>query len=245
MAIPNKNIMSSSLFAAPFLGYQPTNISNMEPALTAANLTKQTILGPPFTWWWNRAEFTIPLPVTDASGDPIKPPQDYILPVTDIGFLEKVWLTNGEGTVTEIKVVLALAQESSVQRPASMAIHMVDPDDGSITIRLNAIPDQAYTLAGSYQMQPGVMTSLASKWAPIPDSLSYIFEPGFMSFVAMLTKDARTPMFRQQFAAHLIGAQDGLTATQRNIFLGNFLEVITEPQRATQGTQQGIASRQV
>jgi hypothetical protein len=245
MSVPNKNILSSALFALPFLGYQPVNISNGEPAVTAANLTKQTMLGPPFTWWWNRNQFTLPIPTTDSNGNTIVPAQDYLLPVTDLGFLEKVWLQDGEGTITEIKVVLALAQESNVQRPASMAIHMTDPTTGELIVRLNTIPDQAYTLLGSYQMQAGVMTSTASKWSPIPDQSSYIYEAGFLSFVAMLTKDARAPMFRQQFAAHLLGAQDGLTATQRNIFIGNFLGVLTDPQRATLDTQQGVASRQV
>jgi hypothetical protein len=245
MSVPNKNILSSVLYTLPFLGYQPLNISNGEPALTAANLTKQTMLGPPFTWWWNRDQFTIPIPTTDPSGNPIVPAQDYLLPVTDLGFLEKVWLQNSDGEITEIKIKLALAQESTVQRPASMAIHMIDPQTNNLIIRLNTIPDQAYTLLGTYQMEAGVMTSMASKWAPIPDQLSYIYEAGFLSFVAMLTKDARVPMFRQQFAAHLLGAQDGLTSTQRNIFIGNFLGVLTEPQRATAEAQQGVAARQV
>lgn len=30
--------------------------NNLEPALTSANMVMQTILGPPFSWWWNVAE---------------------------------------------------------------------------------------------------------------------------------------------------------------------------------------------
>src|ERR1700677_467847 len=30
--------------------------NNLEPALTAANVVMQTILGPPFQWWWNTQE---------------------------------------------------------------------------------------------------------------------------------------------------------------------------------------------
>lgn len=30
--------------------------NNLEPALTSANMIMQTILGPPFTWWWNNEE---------------------------------------------------------------------------------------------------------------------------------------------------------------------------------------------
>jgi len=30
--------------------------NNLEPALTSANMVMQTILGPPFVWWWNTQE---------------------------------------------------------------------------------------------------------------------------------------------------------------------------------------------
>src|ERR1035438_1246513 len=30
--------------------------NNLEPAVTSANLVMQTILGPPFSWWWNTQE---------------------------------------------------------------------------------------------------------------------------------------------------------------------------------------------
>ena len=32
--------------------------NNLEPALTSANMIMQTILGPPFSWWWNNQELT-------------------------------------------------------------------------------------------------------------------------------------------------------------------------------------------
>src|ERR1019366_984675 len=32
--------------------------NNLEPALTSANMVMQTILGPPFSWWWNNLELT-------------------------------------------------------------------------------------------------------------------------------------------------------------------------------------------
>lgn len=240
-----RNIMSSALFSLPFLNYQPVNISNNEPALTAANLTKQTILGPPFTWPWNRDTFVVEIPVVDNLGNPMTPPQDYVVPMPRFGFLEKVWLTNSKGEVKEIKIVLGLAQESVKQRPVSIAAQYVSDTDGTVTLRLNTVPEQAYTLSGFYQKAAVLMTSLASSWAPIPDNLSYIYDWGFLFHVSMLTKDARTAMFAQRFVAHLLGAQDGLTATQRNIFFGNFIDVITEPQRATARAQQGVAAGQV
>jgi hypothetical protein len=39
--------------------------NNLEPALTSANMVMQTVLGPPFQWWWNTQELsftTSPVP---------------------------------------------------------------------------------------------------------------------------------------------------------------------------------------
>lgn len=238
-----RNIMSSALFSLPFLGYQPVNVSNGEPAMQAANLTKQTMLGPPFSWPWNRNNFFLNIPTVDGFGNPIRPLQDYEIQLTDYSFLEKAWLTDGKGNTKEIHTVKVLAQESSVQRPQSVAVQTQD-DDGYIVLRLNAIPDQTYMLSGIYQQATLQMTSLAASWAPIPDSLGYIVDWGFLSFVSMLTKDARFPIFAQKFIAHLLGAQDGLTALQRNIFLQQWLAVIAEPQRTQLSTQQGVSARQ-
>jgi hypothetical protein len=38
--------------------HNPVIGNSLEPALTSANLVIQTILGPPFTWWWNAEELT-------------------------------------------------------------------------------------------------------------------------------------------------------------------------------------------
>jgi hypothetical protein len=233
-----RNIMSSALFALPFLNYQPVNVSNNEPALQAANLTKQTMLGPPFKWSWNRGQFSAELDETQSSWD-----QDLSVNVPDYGYMEKIWLTAPDGRVTEItNIVSSLADESAIKRPSSAAVNFEDTT-GELTIRMNTIPDVAYAIAGFYQRGPILMTSLANSWAPIPDRLSYIYDWGFMAYVAMLTKDARTAMFMGKFASHLLGAQDGISATQRNIFLGNFLPLVTEQSREMMSTQQGTQAR--
>jgi hypothetical protein len=235
--------MASALFSLPYLGYQPVNVSMGEPALQAANLTKQTMLGPPFTWPWNRDNLVVSIPNTDGSGNPIVPLQDYATLLPSFGFLEKAWLTDSKNNVKELAIRNVLAQESNVQRPQSVAVQQQD-EDGYVTLRLNTIPDQAYMLAGVFQNASAQMTSLAASWGPIPDNLGYIVDWGFLSFVSMLTKDARFPIFAQKFIAHLLGAQDGLSALQRNIFLGQWLDVIAEPQRTQATTQQGVAARQ-
>jgi hypothetical protein len=230
-----RNLLSSALFSLPFLGNQPVNISNGEPAVNAANLVKQVILGPPFTWPWNRTTFEIA--ISQALG------QDYVItPTSDYGFLEKVWLTDSNGNVTEIKIVLALAEESRKQRPASAAAQTTNID-GTFLLRLNTIPDQSYTLRGFFQNAPVYMTSLAATWTPIPDHLGYIYDWGYLAILGLITKDVRVPFFGQRFVSHLLGAQDGLSSTQRNIFLGNWIDLISEPQRMAAQVQQASAAR--
>jgi hypothetical protein len=231
-----RNLQSSALFSLPFIGYQPVNISNSEPAVSAANLTKQTILGPPFKWNYNRESFNF---TTNADT------QDYYLPLTDFGFLERVTLTDSKGVVKEIEITQSLSAESVQKRPGSIAPNMIDPS-GGVTFRLNAIPPdgETYQINGLYQKAPVLMASMANTWGPIPDHMGYIYDWGFLSFVSLLTKDARFPIFGQRFTAHLLGAQEGLTALERNIFLGNFLQVMTAQERSQLTTQQGVTARQ-
>jgi hypothetical protein len=231
--------MSSALFSMPFLNYQPVNVSNGEPAITAANLTKQTMLGAPFKWPWNRGTFHTELDATQTTWQ-----QDQTFELDDFGFLERIWLTDpGTGKVNEItNIAQSLAAESAIKRPSSAAMQLVDTD-GFVSLRLNTLPDLAYLIDGCYQSAPVLMTSLANTWNPIPDHLSYIYDWGFLGFVSLLTKDSRAPIFLGKFTSHLLGAQDGLTALQRNIFLGNFLDLMNQQGREQLATQQGTQAR--
>jgi hypothetical protein len=233
-----RNIMASALFSMPFIGYQPVNISNNEPAVSAANLTKQAMLGPPFKWPWNRGHFTVPMYTVETQWG-----QDYLFELPDFGYLETIWLTDPSGKVTQISnIVQSLAGESTAKRPSSAAMTLMD-DDGNVTLRLNTLPDVPYTIDGDYQRAPFLMASLANTWSPIPDHLSYIYDWGFLGFVSLLTKDARAPIFLGKFASHLLGNQDGLSATQRNIFLGNWLDLMGQQSREQLATQQGAQAR--
>ena len=233
-----RNIMSSALFAMPFLGYQPVDISNGEPALSAANITKQTILGPPFRWPWNRGTIHIVIdPATSGWG------QDYLVDgVTDYGFLEQIWLTDPEtGEKKEIEIRKSLAEDDTVKRPGSAAVQTDDAN--GVILRLNSCPDAPYIIDAFYQRAAVTMTSMASTWSPIPDHKSYIYDYGFLGMVSLLTKDARAPIFLGKFVSHLLGEQDGLTALQRNIFLGNWLDLLTQQGRETMAAQQGAQAR--
>lgn len=41
--------------------------NNLEPALTSANMVMQTVLGPPFEWWWNTQELSFTTSATPYS----------------------------------------------------------------------------------------------------------------------------------------------------------------------------------
>jgi hypothetical protein len=233
-----RNIMSSALWSMPFLNYQPADISNGEPALSAANIVKQTILGPPFKWNFNRGQIHLELDPTVTDWG-----QDYLVDtVHDYGFLEQVWLTDPEtGENKEIEVRKALAEDATIKRPGSASVQ-TDDEDG-IVIRLNARPDAPYIIDAFYQRSAVLMTSMASTWGPLPDHKSYIYDWGFLGIVSLLTKDARAPIFLSKFTSHLLGEQDGLTALQRNIFLGNWLDVLTQQGRESMAAQQGAQAR--
>lgn len=226
-----RNIQSSILFSLPFIGYQPANISNNEPALSSANIVKQTILGPPFCWPWNRGSYEIIVGYI----------QDYFIPATSFSHMEKVWLTDSKNKVYELTTVPSLTQDYAVQRPRSIAVQTQD-DDG-IVVRLNAIPDDSYILNGFYQKATLLMSSLAASWAPVPDHLGHIYDWGLLAMLGMITKDVRQQLFNQKFISHLLGAQDGLTAMQRNIFIGEWMKWAGDQQRNQITTQQGIAAR--
>lgn len=232
-----RNLQSSVLFTLPFIGYQPVNISNGDPALNAANLVKQTICSPPFKWPWNRSYWEYDL-------DPNALTQDFELEIQGFNYLETAWLIDPtDNKIKEIDVKKSLAAESAIQRPQSIAAQLQSGTDDYVTFSFNTIPDKAYTLGMYIQNAPRVMTSFASSWFPIPDALGYIYDWGFLGMMGMITKDARTPFFAQRFISHLLGAQDGLTALQRNIFIGDWLTILTAPERAQMSVQQGTQAR--
>ena len=67
-------------YTKPYLNWANLAIGvNNEPAISAANLTLQTIVGPPFIWPWNRAKTNF---------QTIQGVQDYTMNITQFGFLE-------------------------------------------------------------------------------------------------------------------------------------------------------------
>lgn len=85
-------IADSISYAQSYLGFRQLNIgANNEPALTAANVILQTVIGPPFVWNWNRATTNF---VTTTGI------QDYVQSLANFGFTEKASYSFLPATIT-------------------------------------------------------------------------------------------------------------------------------------------------
>ncbi len=225
------NLQTTLSWCLPYLNYQPLTIDGVEPAVSNANLIVQTMVGPPLRWAWNRSTASATIGANA---------QDIAFALPDFGYLEKATITDGAGNVRELSLDPVLSLNSSQQRPIYIAVQL-DDQLGNITFRLSPLADQPYTLTLIYQRQARPMTSLASVW-PIPDQLAYVFNWGFLSLATLIDNDARAAQYTQRFMAHLLGNQEGLTETQRNLFLANWLGINAQVQRTQARTQQGVTA---
>src|SRR5690348_15429387 len=202
-------LQSTLNWAQAFLGYAPLNIgTNNEPALSSANLILQTILSPPFRWRWNRATTSF---VTIAGT------QDYVESLANVGFLEQAYLSGA----IQLEIKPSLSQETTEVRPAFIAAQY---DSGTqVTFRLNGVPDAVYTVDVDYQKAAPTMALLTDTWSPIPDYFQYIYSWGFLSLMFEYFGDGRAPQARQTFVASLLSASEGLTETERSLFIDAWL----------------------
>jgi hypothetical protein len=119
--------------------------TGQEPSVTNASMIRNTMMNPPFAWSWNRFEDSSV--ITTIGG------QDYVLPLVNFGWLEKVSLTDAQGKIWEIKDIYntnALSKSTVQQRPSSIAVIANNPGT-DIKIRLLGVPEQAYTVNLTYQ----------------------------------------------------------------------------------------------
>ena len=59
MAVSNIKISDTINWAKRLcFNHNPVIGNSLEPALTSANLVLQTVLSPPFEWWWNSEDLT-------------------------------------------------------------------------------------------------------------------------------------------------------------------------------------------
>lgn len=139
---------------------------------------------------------------------------------------------------------LCLGMDSSEARPRNIS-GQADDGQGNVTFRLMPVPDKAYPVCITTQKRPPLFTSVNQPWAPIPDEYSHIYNWGFLALMWMFADDVRFSAANQKFVTQLLGANQGLTQTQLNIFLNNWQAVTGQPIANQSAMQQGFQSRGV
>ena len=235
-------------WALPFLKNQPVDFNNMEPALTTGNMVLQTIFGAPFKWRFNRASFSFTAIPASASGvtPAVNAQSDYLLSLPNFGFLEDQVVTIGAGAsqkLYEMGSKFSLARPTGIASRPTLLAAQLDDSEGNVTLRLNTMHDQAYTIEGEYQMQCPGLGSLASTLGPFPDDFVFVFNWGFLTIISMLVNDPRSAIWEKYFIGRLLGLQDGLDQVDIDIFLGLWQTNTKTAMRMQSAAQAGAAGR--
>lgn len=206
-----------------------------EPLMTSANIVYQTMLSPPFVWRWNRQVITFPT---------IAGTQDYSQ-ACNFGYIENASVQDTSASAagwTEISPKIDLALNTSQSRPEFIS-GQLDDGNGNITFRFMPTPDKIYPVSITVQQKPALLTSLNQTWAPIPDEFSFIYQVGLLSWMYHFADDPRAAEARQQFIAHLLSANNGLTDTEKNIFLNNYFSLSLDQMYRSGNLTQGLQGK--
>lgn len=147
------------------------------------------------------------------------------------------------GSRTEISNTLNVIGAGAEQGTPSFVAAQLDDNAGNITFRVLPVPDTVYQVTVIFQKRiPALMSSTSATWAPIPDHYSYIYQNGFTAMIMAYFNDHRWPQFSGKFLAGLLGAAEGLSEDQKNIFARNWYNRLAEEQATNLRTTQGIQS---
>jgi hypothetical protein len=216
------------------LEQQPVLINGLDPAISAAQLVLETVLGAPFSWPWNRGIITY----SSAA-------QDNTLAVPNFGFCEGGSLVpTGGGKSWALAVKHFLEVDSSSARPQWVG-PWIDDGAGNITFRSMPSPDQSYNYTLPFQKKAPIIYSVAQTWAPVPDDKVYMCQWGHLSLMSLIGNDARFNEYNQKFITSLLSSHGALTDLERNIFLGNWLRAQSQQQAAGLAVQERYKAREV
>jgi len=211
-----------------------SNTAN-DPAFSNADWVMQTILAPPFAWRWNRNSTATPTAPTFVTTAGVS---DYLVSLPTFGWIEKAVGYDPEDgfRAFELQVGLISGGESLQNEPSRIAAQY-DDGSGNITFRLFPPPDKIYNIVVEYQKSAPQFTDATQTWAPIPDWMSYIYNMGFDALSFQYTNDPRFSGTMQLFFTELANNAEGLTESQKNIWLQDRLNSI----RQTAAVQSGKA----
>jgi hypothetical protein len=197
-----------------------------DPAFSNADWVMQTILAPPFAWRWNRT----------IAGSPSAPAfttvigqSDYKVSLPTFGWLEKGTFYDPKSGyfAAELQVQLLLSQETLPNQPARIAAQY-DDGAGNITFRLFPAPDQIYNVVLEFQNAAQLFTSISQTWEPIPDYLSYVYNEGMDFKTFEYLADPRMQSSGQAFFQSLAQMSEGLSESQKNLWLGDKLTTLRQ-----------------
>ena len=206
-----------------------------DPAFSNADWVMQTILAPPFAWRWNRASGYNPQTptFTTAIGQ-----SDYQVSLPNFGWLEKaVAYDPVDGfKAYELKVLLVLGNETVTNEPTQISTQY-DNGAGIQTFRIFPAPDKVYNVVLEFQNAAQLFTTTSQTWEPIPDYFSNIFNSGFDYKSYEYMADPRQGSAGQIFFTQLANAAEGLTESQKNIWLTEKINSLREMGKAQAGQQ--------
>jgi hypothetical protein len=222
--------------ASARLRFMPLQITNNDPAFSDADWVRQFILASPFAWNWNRFTVTFTCVVGQ---------QDYVESAATFGWIEKATYydsTQSENPTKELTVRLTLGEETVEGEPFYIAAQN-DDGAGNIKFRLHPVPQSTYVVTVTCQARAPLFTAANQTWAPIPDSLSYLYNLGFFAKACEYAGDERFGASMALFLREVIAANGGLEDTEVNIFLQGHMNLTREVQGTSIAEQQSRAAR--
>jgi hypothetical protein len=99
--------------------------------------------------------------------------------------------------------------------------------------------------AGGVAETPSAAASIFPNAWNIPDAYINIYNNMFLAEALAITDDPRSQLYRQRSMAALLAAQDGLQATQKNIFAQQAKSNEAESERQTLSVQQAVQTRAI
>lgn len=197
--------------------------NSLQPALGAASMVLQTILGPPFSWWWNNEEvtFTCNPSVPTVIVGTATTTQDYTTATPEFSHIEHASvfdINQSPPKWIELEVKNNLALDSLPDRPRFINPHVED-GNGNMTWRVMPAPDKNYPVSIHIQKAAPAVTSINQTWAPIPDYMQYVYNWGFMALMWAFADDPRFQIANQKFIAGLLARAEGISDEERNAFL--------------------------
>lgn len=134
-----------------------------------------------------------------------------------------------------------LGESSDQQQPQTLAVQSND-NAGNIGFRVLGVPNGNYNVVVTYQSLAAALTTLTSSWG-MPDYVSFIYNRGFLAHMFEAMGDARAAQEKVAFAAALLSHAEGLTDTEINLFLAQYLANPRAMESLNLKTQQGVAAR--